>query len=153
MSDLLTHVSVADILGKILYTVKKPFIVFLIGCLSHGILDIVDNEHYINISKGASLSSEIDFIAFETSGLLIKAHDIFRDENISKRQIRIAAVFGALAPDIIDGIYSLIHPEKWQHGELLFPFHRYVHKDKPSSKLSTMNKAVIVTLISFKVSL
>lgn len=33
-------------------------------------------------------------------------------------------VLGAMLPDLVDGVYSLIRPQAWQSGELLCPWHR-----------------------------
>ena len=42
---------------------------------------------------------------------------------VCKREER-AGVLGQLAPDIVDGVYSLLNPPAWQSGRLLCPWHR-----------------------------
>lgn len=33
-------------------------------------------------------------------------------------------VLGAVLPDLVDGIYSLVNPQAWQRGALICPWHR-----------------------------
>jgi hypothetical protein len=42
---------------------------------------------------------------------------------VCKREER-AGVLGQLAPDIVDGVYSLLNPAAWQSGRLLRPWHQ-----------------------------
>ncbi|MDD2430814.1 MAG: hypothetical protein PHD88_03810 [Firmicutes bacterium] len=148
MSDTLTHVAVADILAKVLFSAKKPLLVFLIAFISHGLLDVTDNDYTVNFTSQKTIQQDVDYLLLQTSGLVLLLHDIICEEDENRKANRIGALLGSLFPDVVDGIYALAHPNSWHKGELLFPFHRRSINTPKQSKQTTMNKAVVVTLIS-----
>lgn len=153
MSDTLTHIAVGDICAKALRTFKKPLIAFLIGMLSHGVLDMVDNDYTINITNYEAFKTDRDYIGFQIAGTAIKIYDILQDDNLERKNLRLFTMLGSVTPDIIDGVYALHHRDKWNKGEMLFPFHR-PHRNiyKQQNKQISMLKTSLITLISIKIN-
>ena len=158
MSDELTHINVGDIMGKAIAKcgkskITKAVIASILGFFSHAVLDVVDNDYTINATSYETLKQDADYLAVQISGIGLKLYDILINEKDEERKItRLAGVLGAVSPDIIDGVYSYLHPEKWQKGELLFPFHRAgTSIGDMQTKEQSMAKSGLITLISFKI--
>lgn len=54
------------------------------------------------------------------------------------------ALLGAVVPDIIDGVYSLINPQAWHRGDLLCPWHRASNSKDLSWPLTLMWEAILI---------
>mgnify|MGYP001163399722 FL=1 len=58
-----------------------------------------------------------------------------------------AGVLGQLAPDVVDGVYSLLNPQAWQRGTLICPWHRAgIFKRDMSWALTFAVEAILIAL-------
>jgi hypothetical protein len=152
MSDTLTHIAIADLCGKAVSSLKKPLLAFLIGLLSHGVLDVTDNDYTLNISSYEAFKKDTDYVCLQVSGICYKVYDIFSDQDRNRFNCRLAAVLGSLTPDLIDGFYIYLYPEKWHSGQLLFPFHKPVSIFKQQTKSISMLKTTMITIASVQIN-
>ncbi len=131
MSDLLKHLIVGDLLGQLFsyfdrYWLNNSMFAFIVGFLSHIVLDYSDNEFVVNWYNIQELSYAIPFLLFQivfSAILLRKVINNSRLRESKYSRLRIYFIIGAVSPDIIDGIYSIINPAAWYNGQLLFPWH------------------------------
>ncbi len=131
MSDILKHVVVGDLIGEQTHYFNLPDRVkgglsFAGGFASHIILDLIDIDYTVNWFNPLHLRAARPFVLAQVAGILIVLHLALRHRMTNARQsnLRLLAIAGSVAPDIIDGIYSLLNPEVWYTGQLLFPWHR-----------------------------
>ena len=59
------------------------------------------------------------------------------------------AIIGSLAPDIIDGILSLIDRQRWYDGQHIMPFHRANDYSQRKNKVETMLFSIVVFTLNF----
>jgi hypothetical protein len=88
-----------------------PELAFGAGVFGHAAMDYLLPEH-----RPWPLCDNIPIIAWEA----VASYVLLRE--VCKREER-AGVLGQLAPDIVDGVYSLLNPAAWQTGKLLCPWH------------------------------
>jgi len=131
MSDLTKHVIIGDMLGTISAYYNKPiinnnFFAFGLGFLSHAVLDYLENDYVVNWFNISELSAALPFIIFQitAAGILLWVF-IYNNSKYSSEytKLRIIAVIGAISPDLIDALYSVINPSAWYSGKLIFPWH------------------------------
>ncbi|MFW6287504.1 MAG: hypothetical protein ACOC2J_01985 [bacterium] len=131
MSDMLKHLIVGDLLGQLFsyfdrYWLNNSFLAFAVGFSSHIVLDYTDNEFVVNWFNIQELSYAIPFLLFQIIFSAILLRKVINNSRLSVSKysrLRIYFIIGAVAPDIVDGIYSLINPAAWYNGQLLFPWH------------------------------
>lgn len=157
MSDALTHVAIGDIIAKALAKsgnpyLNQPLVASILGFFSHAVLDKLDNDYTIDATTVDTILKDADFLTLQIGGVGYKLYEILVKEDDEQTKImRLAAILGAVSPDIIDGVYSLCNPEKWQKGELLMPFHRGGSRTPRQTKEQSMAKSGMIGLLSFKI--
>jgi hypothetical protein len=133
MSDELTHVAVGDAIAKVVDLIpddriSTPFVAAVLAFASHAAMDVYDNDYTLDPSGWSrdayKLEHEQPILANQISGIGMDIYSILTDKDQSRRDKRLAAFLGSIAPDIIEGVYIWLHPEKWQTGELLLPWHQ-----------------------------
>ena len=116
-----------------------PILGFLIGLISHAILDSIEPQEYsINAFKP---DKDILFIEFILSSLLICL--------AWGNTLILYSILGGILPDIIDGFLSLIDKSRYMSGNHLFWFHKANSNIKEMSK----EKTIIISIILFIVTL
>ena len=131
MSDMVKHVIIGDILGTISAYFNKPIInncvfAFGLGFLSHAVLDNIENDYVVNWFNKNELIDALPFIIFQiTVTAILLWIFIYNNRKYSSEytKLRIIAVIGAISPDLIDALYSVIYPAAWYSGKLIFPWH------------------------------
>ena len=98
--------------GLIIDQHLPPHLAFYAGITSHAAMDMLLPEY-----RPWPPGDNIAIIAWETVASYVLLREAY------KREER-AGVLGRLAPDIVDGVYSLLNPAAWQTGKLLCPWHR-----------------------------
>ena len=110
--SLAQHVIVGDWLAQ---QVDTPWQAFAVGFISHAVLD------YLPVQQAV-----VDPFKPHEYGLfwgeIIIAIWVLSDAVECRK--RTWGIIGALTPDIIDGVMTVIAPDRWQRGEHLFPWHR-----------------------------
>ncbi|HHT27223.1 MAG TPA: hypothetical protein GXZ82_08275 [Firmicutes bacterium] len=133
MSDPLVHAMVGDWIGETLAKLpdkrlNNGFLAAVLAFGSHAWLDMVDQDYTPNWvawrKDAARLRKDLPYIALQIMGLAATLVSICREKDKQVIQTRLAGVLGALAPDIIDGVYAYLNPQAWQKGELILPWHR-----------------------------
>jgi hypothetical protein len=89
-----------------------PDLALWAGIASHAAMDMLLPEY-----RPWPPGDNIAIIAWEAVASYVLLREAY------KREER-AGVLGQLAPDIVDGVYSLLNPAAWQTGKLLCPWHR-----------------------------
>lgn len=155
MSDLFKHVLVGDILGRISASTHNNLTgniitAFSLGIASHAVMDMLEPDYTANWFNKSELIHDIPYILFQISGISWFAHGIYKEKHNGNKHIfllRIIAIIGAIIPDIIDGIYSIINPSAWYAGQLLFPWHRV--RPHQSQELMSMWTTMFLTGLLF----
>jgi hypothetical protein len=133
MSDPLVHTMVGDWIGETVtrlpdQRLNKGFLAAVLAFGSHAWLDKVDQDYTPNWvawrTDAEQLRKDLPYIALQIIGLATTLISIFQEKDKQVMQTRLAGVLGALAPDIIDGVYAYLNPQAWQKGDLLLPWHR-----------------------------
>lgn len=144
MSDLLKHILVGDIIGSLAYESENRHFnsltgVFSLGILSHAIMDMAEPDFTVNWFNPLELRKATPFLGFQAGGILFLLRNTLRESQgrPGALQLRLAAITGAVIPDIIDGIYSILHPQAWYSGRLLFPWHINTWQVNPMSMWAT----------------
>lgn len=137
-----THVVLGDVIGKNVDTNTQAF---LLGILSHAVLDSIDPHNYApNWTNNKSIQADIDFILLEFFIAGKRLIEVWGSGDTK----RMWGVIGAIAPDIIDGIYSLKCPRCWQKGELLLPWHKAEYgPSRRMSKNATMILSIAINAV------
>ncbi len=130
MSDLLKHVLVGDLIGSLAANSKDPkknnlATVFMLGVISHAVMDISEPDYTINWFNRAELISALPFLTLQVGGIGLVMENTVRESRSCPRtlMLRMAGILGAVIPDFIDGIYSILNPHAWYSGQLLCPWH------------------------------
>ena len=150
-ADWITHSALGSLLG---YAVP-PWIAFVIGFISHMVLDI-----WISEFKAFPIKKYWVWLLSQVA--IVIALVLLPPANMA------FGVLGAITPDVIDGIYGFftkkkgginlpkslsskslkewINDSNWSAGNLLFPFHRSDYNQNPKSLTLTQN--VFIALVS-----
>ena len=88
-----------------------PGLAFGAGVLSHAAMDMLLPEY-----RPWPPCDNLPILAWEAAASYVLLREAY------KREER-AGALGQLAPDIVDGIYSLLNPQAWQRGALICPWH------------------------------
>lgn len=153
MSDELAHIIVGDLIGEAVAClpdsrISKPFITAVLAFASHAVLDRADNDYTINWTDADRLKHDAPLIAVQTSGLAAEIASLLTEKDREKAVIRLAGVLGSIAPDVIDGVYAYLHPDKWQKGDLFMPWHKICgSKGKPQTMEQAINRGAMLTLM------
>lgn len=131
MSDMVKHVIVGDMLGTLSAYFDNPVLnnsvcAFGAGFLSHAALDYIENDYVVNWFNQSEFLEALPFVIFQVVATAILLYIfIYNNKKYSSKytNLRIIAVIGAISPDLIDGIYSVINPAAWYSGQLIFPWH------------------------------
>ena len=89
-----------------------PELAFGAGVLGHAAMDMLLPEY-----RPWTLCDNIPIIAWEAVASCVLLREAYKREEK-------AGVLGQLAPDVVDGIYSLLNPQARQRGALICPWHR-----------------------------
>jgi hypothetical protein len=130
VSDLIKHVLVGDMIGSFAANSEnkffhKTYTVFTLGVISHALMDMAEPDYTVNWFNQAQLGNASPFLALQGGGTFFVLKTMLHStkKNHLARKLRIAAIIGAVIPDVIDGIYSLINPSAWYTGQLICPWH------------------------------
>jgi len=144
VSDILKHIVVADSIGIGLHSSSKPIYnnistAFFLGVASHAIMDIAEPDFTVNWFNPVQLRSASPFLGIQAGGIIFVLRVLFRETRNDRRAflLRMAAIIGAVIPDIIDGIYAILNPHAWYSGQLLFPWHTRTWQINPMSMWAT----------------
>lgn len=152
MSDTVKHVIVGDMIGTILAyfdnpVLNNPFTAFSLGFASHALLDNIENDFVVNWFNFSELRYALPFVMFQIMAAIILVWIfIYNNRKYSSTYttMRISAVVGAIIPDIIDGVYSILNPAAWYEGQLLFPWHSI--DVGAQDKIMSMHITMIITV-------
>lgn len=134
--SLSMHVAAGRLIGH--YS-RTPAEAFVLGFLSHGFLDTFIQDPVIDWQTPAALERETPFLTAEALLTLV----MLRGMNAREWW----GVIGSVAPDIIDGLYSVAEPRAWLRGELLMPWHRgYGIPTQLMSETASTNLSIALTL-------
>jgi len=138
MSDLIKHVLVGDMIGSFAANSEhkffhKTYTVFTLGVISHALMDISEPDFTVNWFNQGQLGNAAPFLALQGGGTFFVLKTMLHStkKNPLARKLRIAAIIGAVIPDVIDGIYSLINPSAWYTGQLICPWHNASYNRMP----------------------
>ncbi|MFO7815929.1 MAG: hypothetical protein R6V14_09445 [Halanaerobiales bacterium] len=153
MSDTVKHVIVGDMIGTILAyfdnpVINNPFTAFSLGFASHALLDNLENDFVVNWFNISRLRYAFPFLMFQIIAAIILIWIfIYNNKKYSSKYtiLRICAVVGAIIPDIIDGVYSIVNPAAWYEGKLLFPWHSI--DAGAQDKIMSMHMTMIITVV------
>ena len=124
--------------------------------MSHAMLNKIDNDCTIYWTTKGQLLKDMDYIGLQAGGIGLVFYSVFVNEpNPEFKIVRAAAIMGAILPDIIDGVYSFLFPQKWDAKELLLPFHRPDNSnplaDKPQqTKAQSILKGALLSILNYK---
>lgn len=156
MSDLLKHILVGDVIGRLAAdsenrSVNSLASVFSLGVLSHAIMDMCEPDFTVNWFNPTELQKATPFLAFQTGGISFLLRNTFRETRGNPRalKLRLAAIAGAVIPDIVDGIYAVLNPQAWYSGRLLCPWHINTWQVNPMSMWATACISSVCTLFRF----
>lgn len=155
MSDLLKHILVGDLIGSLAATESKKNMriasVFSLGVLSHAIMDMAEPDFTVNWFNPLELRRATPFLGFQAGGILFILRNTFKETRGDSHalKLRLAAIIGAVIPDIIDGIYSIINPTAWYTGRLLCPWHINTWQKNPMSMLATATISSVGLLMRY----
>ncbi|MGM0445989.1 MAG: hypothetical protein ACQEQH_06230 [Bacillota bacterium] len=159
MSDTVKHVIAGDMIGTILAYFDNPlinnsFAAFSLGFGSHAVLDLIENDYVVNWFNISELIYALPFVIFQiTAAVVLLWVFVYNNRKYSSKytKLRITAVFGAIVPDIIDGVYSIINPAAWYEGNLIFPWHSIDvgSKDIVMSMYMTMLITIIFIIMRY----
>ncbi|MFW6035445.1 MAG: hypothetical protein ACOCRZ_04250 [Halothermotrichaceae bacterium] len=155
MSDILKHILVGDMLGKASANSHNRLAgnivtAFSLGVVSHAVMDMVEPDYTINWFNKTEISRDIPYLLFQLSGISLFALITRKEKKRNSSYVyllRIAAIIGAIIPDIIDGIYSIINPSAWYTGQLIFPWHRA--RTNQAHELMSMWSTMLLTCVFF----
>jgi hypothetical protein len=124
----------------------------LAGFASHALLDRVDADYTPDwtawVDNPDALKADLPYIAAQLVGAASEVYSLTQEDDPTTRWARVAGVVGAVLPDIIDGIYSVVNPEAWKKGDLLLPFHDADDSEKePQTREEAVDRAVKMTLL------
>ena len=102
---LIGHIAAGAVISK----VAPPAVSFGLGVASHAVMDYTLQEY-----RGWPLLKHWPWWVWQCICSIILLYHF----GLSW------ALLGAVVPDIIDGVYSLINPQAWHRGDLLCPWHR-----------------------------
>lgn len=156
MSDILKHVVVGDLIGCMAASSKNRVhnnlgTAFALGVLSHAVLDMSEPDYTVNWFSPTALTSSTPFLGFQFAGVGLAFKMLGKNTRDNPRalMIRTAAISGAVIPDIIDGIYSVLNPNAWYSGQLLFPWHVATYQVNPMSMWSTTLLSAMLLLLRY----
>lgn len=155
MSDLLKHVVVADAIGVMLNTSQKrtanTATAFTLGVVSHAVMDIAEPDFTVNWFDSYQLGVAAPFLGFQVGGIFFVLRMVFAETRGDSRafRLRMAAIIGAVIPDVIDGIYAVLNPQAWFAGQLIFPWHTRTWQVNPMSMWATSALSLLVLSIRY----
>jgi len=128
------HMAVANIITQ---EDNSPLTAFTKGFISHAITDMLEpRQYHFDIFN----PEKKDYKIILAEGLLMGFQlYYFRDSSAHKY-----AMIGALAPDIIDGLLSLIDRDRYLKGNHLFFWHR-PYNFEIMTKKETIETSVVLT--------
>ncbi len=155
MSDILKHVVVADSIGTTLYDSSGrwggPGTAFCLGIASHAVMDMLEPDFTVNWFNPGDLQSATPFLGVQAGGLAFMLQKLLcrKSEPRMRLYVRLAAIIGAVLPDVIDGIYALLNPCAWYSGRMLFPWHSRTRQTSPMPMWATSLLTLCVLLLRF----
>lgn len=150
---LTTHATVGTLIG---YTLGNPLAGFIVGFLSHLLLDMIPHGDYkMNINFRKNKSHMKKALAFVTTDAIVAIFFILwliSWKDLSYLPAISWAIAGAVLPDLIVGLHDLTK-NKWLKplNDLHFYFHNLIvkkHKDIPLQYSLTIQFILIIILQS-----
>ena len=133
------HISLGLLLTE---DIDNNITAFTVGFVSHIIADYFPLQQYrFDIFNPSTEDADIILLEGFLSGYLI--WDNWQDETAKW------AIIGSLAPDIIDGILSLIDRQRWYDGRHTMPFHSVNDYSRRKNKVETMLFSIIMFTLNF----
>jgi hypothetical protein len=140
--SLAMHTAVGDWCGRVAASDQDAAI---LGFASHALLDTWFRQNVVNWQDKTDMRRQKIYLAADIALAGAVAWRAAQDEqNQTRRMVGIAA---ALAPDVIDGVYALIYPDRWMKGDLLLPWHDSIRVQMGPTQ--TMLWAVGITAASW----
>ncbi len=128
------HITIATILASF---VNIPIIGFVIGFISHAVLDSLPQQQYqFNLFKPDKFIVAIESLIIVIMIYVIKGNTVL-----------IMSFTGAVIPDIIDGLLSIINKNRYKTGNHLFFFHKLKGQTSRSRK-----QTIILSLVFFLIA-
>ena len=156
MSDMLKHVLVGDALGDWTATKKIPPAVggiaaFALGVISHAIMDRIDPDYTVNWFNPLERHLAVPFLAIQILGVLAVLWLMNRHRGRNRRRFafRLWGIAGAVAPDLIDGLYAILNPAAWYAGSLLLPWHSNRGPIPRLSMMQTLSLSLLLFALRF----
>lgn len=143
MSDLLKHVIVGDSIGVLLNESDSRAAnlgtAFALGVASHAVMDMAEPDFTVNWFNIQQLGTALPFLGIQVSGIAFVLRMAVSETKGDRRglQLRIAAIVGSVAPDVVDGVYAVLNPHAWYAGTLLLPWHNLTWQVNPMSWWAT----------------
>ncbi len=155
VSDLLKHVVVADSIGVMLNASEKKTsnvgTAFTLGVVSHALMDVSEPDYTVNWFDFYHLGQAAPFLGLQVGGFVFVMRMVFAETRNDPRafRLRMAAIIGAVIPDIIDGIYSVLNPHAWYSGQLLLPWHNRTWQVNPMSMWATSALTLLLLAVRY----
>ena len=127
------HISVGLMITE---DVECNITAFSVGFVSHAATDLFPIQQYRFDLFNPSGNWDIVLLEGFLSAYLL--YDNWHDETARW------AIIGSLAPDIIDGVLSILDRQRWYDGRHTMPFHRVNDYSQRKNKIETMLFSVIM---------
>ena len=131
MSDLIKHILIGETFGELssiskMSFIKNKYFLFSTGLSSHIIMDLIDKEYVVNWFNYSELKPAVFYIFFQSFLSIYILYQVIKERKKKPDcfKIKMFSILGAVIPDIIDGLYSILNPEVWYNGSLIFFWHR-----------------------------
>lgn len=133
MADVAKHVIIGDFLGELVdripdERINRSFLAFVLAFGTHALMDRLENDctpdwtRWMQDARNAA--KDAPYLTMQIGGIAASIIALLRAKDAQERETRIAGMLGSIAPDVIDGIYSLMNKTAWERGKLLMPWHR-----------------------------
>lgn len=160
MSDALLHALAGDWIGETLSglpdkRINNAFLAAVLAFASHALLDTIDQDYTPDWTAWRAdakrFKEDLPYVAAQVTGLAAALLAVFQEKDKQRLQTRLAAILGALAPDLIDGVYAYLHPDVWRTGNLLLPWHKATNSGKGEmTRDESLRRTVFLTLLRVK---
>jgi len=151
----LKHVVVADSIGVMLNASGRKMgnlgSAFALGVASHAVMDLAEPDYTVNWFDSYYLGQAAPFLGFQVGGIVFVLRMVFAETRGNPRgfRLRMAAIVGAVIPDVIDGVYAIFNPHAWYSGQLLFPWHNRTWQVNPMSMWATSALTLLLLVLRY----
>jgi hypothetical protein len=162
MSGELTHVMVGRLIGEAVNKIPNPkintpFVAAILAFASHGLLDKTDNDYTLAWTAWKDdldrFEKDRQVLANEVIGIGMQLFTALHNKDKAERDRQLAGILGSIAPDVIEGVYAYLHPDRWNSGDLLFPWHKGGDSKPMQTYEQALQRSTVLTLIGWRVRL